>query len=439
MEQVIRHPRDNGKSEVAADGVWPERARGLARPRIQLILLSSAVWATTFAATALGPLQEAARVALGLSDTHMALLQGPARAIPLVLCGVPLGLLVDRYDRMRLLILCGMLTVAAHIWTALAMSFAALFAARWLVGLAGAATLTAAISLIADLYAPARRGRALMVMGIFQVAGASAAFGLGGPLLNLVGQGPQSWRSAMMWLTSPLLLDVLLLLLTREPARAGVRIAEPSLREALGELWRFRQVITPLLGGVVIVDVAFGAAYIWAAPVFSRGFDVSPAHIGEIMSAVLLGGGLLGPICSGVLADYGQRTGGPRQTISILTALALLSAPAGLFAVAPKVSAAIGALAILLTLLPAISLMVTTVLTVVIPNELRGLGTAVLNAASVSFAYAAAPVAVSVLSGAMGGPAMIGKSVALLCVTTSAAGAAAFAFGRRFFPCDSSN
>jgi MFS family permease len=400
----------------------------------QLLLVTAAVLAAAFAATTLGPLQETMRISLALSDNQMALLQGPARAMPLVVGAIPLGLLVDRQSRVRLVFIFAVVNVVASIGTALAYNFVLLFAARWLVGLAWAATLTAAISLIADLYAPAQRGRALMVMGIGQLAGTSAAFALGGSLVTIIGAGPNAWHWAMLWLTCPLIAVICLILAMREPPRRGVAIERPSARESFVELWRYRAVIAPLLGGVVIVDVAYGAAYIWAAPVFSRSFGLSPDRIGAIMAMVLLAGGPIGGVIAGILADLGQRSGGPRQTIVILTTLAFLSIPSGLFAVAPSLASAIVALVILLTILPAISVMVTTLFTVVIPNELRGLGTAVLNAVSVSFAYALAPMAVSLLSGAIGGPAMIGKAVALVCMTACVCGTATFAFGTRYFP-----
>src|SRR5262245_38698972 len=73
-------------------------------PRIlQLSLLTLAALAGSYARITLGPLQETMRLALGLSDNHMAVLQGPALALPMVIAAIPLGLLIDRYSRVRLL------------------------------------------------------------------------------------------------------------------------------------------------------------------------------------------------------------------------------------------------------------------------------------------------------------------------------------------------
>jgi hypothetical protein len=59
---------------------------------------------------------------------------------------------------------------------------------------------------------------------------------------------------------------------------------------------------------------------------------------------------------------------------------------------------------------------------------------AALTAAGVLLGLGLAPVSVSFLSGAIGGPAMIGNALALVGGTTSILAAATFAFGRRHFP-----
>jgi hypothetical protein len=60
--------------------------------------------AGAYARTAMSPLQETMRVALGLSDNQMASLQGPALALPLMLVAVPLGVLIDSRSRVRMLL-----------------------------------------------------------------------------------------------------------------------------------------------------------------------------------------------------------------------------------------------------------------------------------------------------------------------------------------------
>jgi hypothetical protein len=73
-----------------------------------------------------------------------------------------------------------------------------------------------------------------------------------------------------------------------------------------------------------------------------------------------------------------------------------------------------------------------TLFTIVIPKELRGLCLAVLTAVNSLFAVTFAPLAVSMLSGAIGGPHMIGVALTVVCAVATILGASSFALGRRY-------
>ena len=271
-----------------------------------------------------------------------------------------------------------------------------------------------------------------MVMAMGQVGGMSGAFALGGGLLALAGS--DGWRWAMGWLSIPLVPVMLLTLVLVEPARVGLVAKNLSAAAALGRLWSYRARLATLLGGMTMVVVADGAALIWVAPMLSRRFALAPDRIGTIMSLVLLVSGLVGPAVGGTLADLCHRTGGPRRTVTALSALALSSIPAGLFALAPGVVLAGAGLILFMVVGSAISVAITTLCTVVIPNELRGLCMTLLFATGLLFGLGLAPLTVSLLSGEIGGPSKIGTALTLVCVVTSSLGAAVFASGRRHFP-----
>src|SRR5262249_2800623 len=101
--------------------------------------------------------------------------------------------------------------------------------------------------------------------------------------------------------------------------------------------------------------------------------------------------------------------------------------------VMPKVAYASILLVVFITTGTTISVMAGPVCTVVVPNELRALCLTLLGSLSAPICLGLAPLAVSALSGAIGGPAMIGRALAIVCGTTSILGAAMFAFGRRYF------
>jgi MFS family permease len=150
--------------------------------------------------------------------------------------------------------------------------------------------------------------------------------------------------------------------------------------------------------------------------------------IGTIVS------GVLGPVMGGILADFCQRVGGRRRTMSALSWLAVLSVPAALFAIAPGVASASVLLVVFMTIIGAILVGGSALFTIVVPNELRGLCGALQAGLSILFAMGLAPLAVSMLSAEMGGPHMIGRALAVVGITMSILAAAMFAFGTRDLP-----
>jgi predicted MFS family arabinose efflux permease len=386
----------------------------------QMTVLTVAVMAVTFSRTALGPLQETMRLALSLTDNQIAVLQGPALGLPVVMAAIPL--------------MFALVNLSGSVLTAIASSFTVFFVARCLVGLTATATLAAAVSLMADYYAPAERGRAAMAMAFGQIGGMAASFALGGWMLSILDDGPNRWRWAMAWLTGFLLILIAPIPAMREPVRMGTHTEKPAARQAITELWHFRAQVAPLLAGVVLFAIAEQAVLIWAAPMLARQYALLPGSIGAIMAIGVLVSGVLGAASGGLLADLCQRTGGPRRTMSLLGVLALLNIPAALFSMMPTVALAGVLLVVFLTIGHAIGVTVTPLATVIVPNELRGLFMAVLFAVGAIFGLGVAPVAVSVLSGAMGGPSMVGRALAVIGISASVLGGTTFAIGRRAFP-----
>src|SRR5688572_12279076 len=146
----------------------------------QLLLLTVAAFAATYARVVLGPLQESLKASLSLSDNQIALLQGMGLALPLALGSIPLGVLADRASRVRILVFSLGLAVLSCVLSALASDFMSLLAARAVAGLSVAGILVAAYSMAGDLFAPTERGRATMTMAIGELGGAPTAFAVGG-------------------------------------------------------------------------------------------------------------------------------------------------------------------------------------------------------------------------------------------------------------------
>lgn len=407
----------------------------------QLILVALSVWAVAFTRSSLGPLQETMQSDLHLSDNQIALLQGFALALPIVVCAIPLGVLIDRYSRVRLFAVMVALCVLASVVMAFTNDFALLFAARSVIGLAVATLLVGSYSLVADLFEPTQRGRATTVVALGEVGGGPAAFALGGLLLAadsslLATQAelvPSGWRSALLVMAIAPAVVLVLMTALREPLRKDVRVKNPRMRRIWPELWRFRGIVAPLLVARIMVWIADGAVLVWGAPMFARSFGLPPERIGALMGAALLFAGVLGPLCGGVLADACHKTGGPRRTLMALAVLALLSAPAGLFALLGQANLAGAALGVFLMLGYTIGTIALTFGTIVLPGELRGLYLAISLTVAALFSLGVAPLVVSTLSGALGGPEMVGHALALVCGMTSVCGAFVFAAARHHF------
>ena len=410
---------------------------------IQLLLVALALLIAMFGRSALGPLQETIHFSLHLSDNQMALLQGPAMALPMALGSIPVGLLCDRVSRARILVFSVLMSIASFLVTAFAVTFATLFIGRCLAGTASAAILIASFSFVGDLFAPSTRGRASTVLASGEIVGAPLSFTLGGVLLVTVGAWPvgrllglqqDPWRMTLLCMGVFLMPVGALTLFLREPARRGRITAKPPLRVALAKLWEYRAVALPILLARGMVWIADGAVFVWAAPTFARRHNMAPDKIGALMGSVLLASGLLGPLIGGPLADACLRWGGPRRTMIALACVALLSATPALFAVMPTANGESWMMLIFLTLGFSVATAGVALSIVVIPVEIRGFYLGISFTFGSIFFVGVAPLAVSMLSELLGGGVMIGNALAIVCCAASLLGAAVFALSSRFVP-----
>jgi MFS family permease len=403
------------------------------RSLFQLAAIIIAGAAANYASATVGPLQESMRIALGLTDNQIAVLQGPALYLPPVALGIPLGFLIDRFSRARLLVVFTALEILGCLATACAPTFAILLGARALIGSMLSGNAMNASALVAEFVSPEQRGRTLMILGIAQVAGMSAAFVLGGKLVALYGADSNSWRWAMLWLALPLVPVLVLTWWVREPQREDGGRRKMVLRCAFAGLWRHRAMLLPLSFGQVIMVMGYMGSLVWSAPILARNFHLPPDQVGAIMGLVLLTSGLLGPLLGGVLVDLCQRTGGLRRTVSLMIVLALLQVPFGFYALMPTVLWVGLLLGALCTISSMKGIICTTATTVAIPEEFLGLSFGVMNAISAVF-VSLSPVAVSLLAGRTGSPSGTGRALTTVCVVTSLLGAATFAAARHYFP-----
>ena len=160
-------------------------------------------------------LAEPIKADLGLSDTQLGLLAGPAFAVFYALLGIPIARYADKdgTNRVRLI------AISLAIWSAmtavcgLAQNFVQLLLARVGVGVGEAGCTPAAHSLISDSVPVEKRSSAIAFYGLGVPIGSLLGLIIGGVVNDLYG-----WRIALMMVGAPgILLALVVLFVMREP------------------------------------------------------------------------------------------------------------------------------------------------------------------------------------------------------------------------------
>ncbi|GAA0673027.1 MFS family permease [Sphingomonas insulae] len=390
-----------------------------------------------------GTVQEGAKAELHLSDYTLSLIQGLSAALPLALFSIPIGIWVDRHNRVRIMIVLVATFVLGTLLTAFAHSVWLLFVARMLTGIGTTGALTAALSLCADLCAPTQRGRALLIVNLGKSLGQALAFALTGVLFGLFAHGgapdwfwrATPWRSAHLALAVIGAIATIPLFLLREPARHEVAASSHApFRIVAGELWARRGFLLPLFMGQVSVVMADAAAAIWAAPVLSRSFGLQPDQFAGWMGPVIFVAGLLGAIVGGLSADWGQKSGRHGGLLIGAVAAAAVGIPAALFPVVPSVPLFGAALGTLILCGSVTGVITSVALTVLIPNELRGLCIGAFIAVAGLIGFGLAPTLVAAASGLFGGESHLDQGLAAVGALTSVLSLIAFIVAMRSAP-----
>jgi MFS family permease len=424
----------------------PTAAQGRLSDPATLVPLLLLALVATVAFTALGSfgtVQESAKAELDLSDDALALIQGLGAAVPMVLFSVPVGILVDRRNRVRLTVGLAVLWTLGTLLTAFAPSAGWLTAARMLVGIGSTGSLTAALSLCADFCAPAQRGKAMLIVNLGKALGVALGFALTGWLFGLLSDHAAPgwladmapWRSTHVLLAMISAMLIVPLLLLREPIRREVEASTNApFRVVTAELWSRRAFLIPLFAGQIAVVMADVAAGVWVAPVLSRDFGLSPQEFAGWVGALMFGTGVAGAILGGISADLGQKSKLRGGIILGAVIAAGLGIPAALFPLMPSITGFAIALGVLSLCGAVTGLVVSVALTVLLPNELRGLCIGAFIAVAGLIGFGLAPWIVTRVSAFMGGETMLAEALAIVGVSVSTLSFLAFIMAMRRVP-----
>lgn len=241
---------------------------------------------------------------LQFSDTQLGWLLS-AFMVSYALAAPVFGRLGDRCTRKYLV------TAGVAFWSfatagaGLARTFWQMWLPRALVGVGEASYATLAPTMLADYFAPARRGRALAVFYAAIPAGSAMGFVLGGQLSQAIG-----WRATFFAVGLPGLLFALLALTISEPERGASEpeptrppVLAPTLMESYAQLWRNSTYVRVSLG-CVAYTFALGGLVGWMPAFLERYDGMTTQHANQLFGTLTVLAGFLGTFLGGFLGDY---------------------------------------------------------------------------------------------------------------------------------------
>ncbi|MET3051241.1 MULTISPECIES: MFS transporter [Pseudomonas] len=268
-----------------------------------------------------GPIQHS----LGVSDTLMGLLHGFTFAAFYAVVGMPIARLVDHGNR-RMVIAVGIaLWCLATAAGGLASDYWHLLLARIGVAVGEAVLIPGTVSLLADLFPPHRRGKALGIFGAAGPFGAGAGLLIGGtvlgvftaaaPTLPLLGK-LEAWQLTFLTIGLPGLLIALMVTVIPEPRTrkntAQQRMAGASqlpFSEVMAFLRSNRRSYSALMLGGGFFYMGVYAMSSWVPTFFVREFAWTYAEIGKQLGLFLCFLGPLGALVGSWLGDYWRKRG----------------------------------------------------------------------------------------------------------------------------------
>lgn len=351
------------------------------------------------------------RADLGISEVQIALLQGLAFSIFYVTVGLPLGAVADLVSRRKLLLSGILVWSVATIGGGLAHGFGEMFASRLFIGVGEAVLGPCAVTMITDLFPPARRGRPMAVY----VFGSMIAFGIGSLVSGYVLQAAPKgvfawlpivghyapWRLAFILVGCSGFLIAGLLSTLRDPPRLGLGAASEarlSFRASLAFFVSGHRLYLPLYGMLACFGLGGSVATSWGAVLLTRVYGLEIATAGKTLGSGQILWAVAGAVIASFLVDRAARRHGPAGKIRLAALLCLAAIPSCLAAFAPS-----GALAVLLLseITFASALFGTTMLSViaeVTPFRVRGLAVALYAFVMTMIGFSFGPLAVAYLT-----------------------------------------
>ncbi|WP_075790702.1 spinster family MFS transporter [Massilia putida] len=280
---------------------------------------------------------EPVRKEFALNDSQIGLLTGLAYGASFAAAGIPIGLMIDRVNRVRLLAMLVAIWSAMTTLSGMAQSYVQLLLARMGVGASEAGGSPTSLSLISDMFPASRRSTAVGCFFLSNAVGAIMSILIGGYVAAHHG-----WRAAMLIAGAPgLLLAVVLFVTVREPRRgamepgAGSATARPAA--GIGQMLRHigtNATMYHILAGVTLTTAGVATIGAWLPSFVMRfhGFTIKDAGFAVALASGFCGA--LGSAVGGYLTDKAA-DGRPRRRMDVSAGVCLAAtatAAAGMLA-----------------------------------------------------------------------------------------------------------
>lgn len=267
-------------------------------------------------------LAEPIRRELSLSDTQLGLLGGAAFMIVYSTVAIPLARLADRRSHIAVLsgaVMVWSLFTAAGAW---AQNFVQLVASRVGVALGEAGAIPPAHAIIARVFSPERRGRAMSLYQLGLPLGTMVGLAGGGLIADTLG-----WRTALVIMGLPgLLLGILVYTTTKVPPREIVPgEPTPSTWVALRQLAANPIYRNLVMGITAYAFLSYGVS-VFQPAVLIRTYGMTTAQAGALMGFSHGIIGVIGTLAGGYLGDRFSRRD-PRGKAWLAAGVMALSLP----------------------------------------------------------------------------------------------------------------
>jgi MFS family permease len=387
-----------------------------------------------------GPIQ----LSLGVNDTQMGLLHGFTFAAFYAVMGLPIARMIDRGNRPAIIATGIAVWSLATAASGLATEYAHLLAARTGVAVGEAVLIPGAVSLLADLFSPERRGRAMGIFGAGAPVGAGVGLLAGGLLLGLFTASPAvlpafgellPWQATFIAVGLPGVFIALLMLLVPEPRRKGANRNLPTAGVPLSFTVDFlrgnRRTFSAIMLGAGFLYLSIYGWLGWAPTYFVRELGWSYPQVGKAFGVILAVAGPAGAVGGSWLSDFWRRKGVAHANlrVGVLSCVGMAVASTGMvLSVSPAacvIFLALGAMfSFTLVGVGAMSLQETA------PGPMRGQVAALFAGVLNIIGAGLGPVAVGVITDyVLGDASAIGTAIAVTCVTASMIGLLLFRSG----------